>query len=63
MRRLRQNIERLENWYSNLFVEPRLVAAVANPFGWDAIVVVCLFSEKGHRLRVSHHEYREESDE
>lgn len=37
--------------------------AVTNPFGWDAFVVVCLFSAKGHRLRVSHHEYREESDE
>lgn len=37
--------------------------AVMNPFGWDAYVVVCLFSAKGHRLRISRHEYREESDE
>ena len=29
MRSLRQNIERLEGWYPNLFLEPHLVAAVA----------------------------------
>ena len=28
MRSLRQNIERLEGWYPNLFLEPHLVAAV-----------------------------------
>ena len=28
MRTLRQNIERLEGWYPNLFLEPHLVAAV-----------------------------------
>ena len=41
----------------------KVTQALANPFGWDAFVVVCLFSAKGHRLRVSHHECREESDE
>ena len=41
----------------------KVAQAVANPFGWDAYVVICLFSAKGHRLRVSHHEYREKSDE
>ena len=41
----------------------KVAQAVANPFGWDAYVVVCLFSAKGHRLRISRHEYREESDE
>ena len=41
----------------------QVAQAVTNPFGWDAYVVVCLFSAKGHRLRISRHEYREESDE
>jgi hypothetical protein len=41
----------------------KVAQAVTNPFGWDACVVVCLFSAKGHRLRISRHEYREESDE
>ena len=41
----------------------KVAQAVSNPFGWEAYVVVCLFSAKGHRLRISRHEYREESDE
>ncbi len=41
----------------------KVAQAVTNPFGWDAYVVVILFSAKGHRLRISRHEYREESDE
>jgi hypothetical protein len=41
----------------------KVAQAVTNPFGWDAFVVVCLFSAKGHRLRISRHEYREESNE
>ena len=41
----------------------KVAQAVGNPFGWDAFVVVCLFSAKGHRVRVSHHKYPEESDE
>jgi hypothetical protein len=27
--------------------------ALANPFGWDACVVVCAFSSEGHRIRFS----------
>lgn len=41
----------------------KVAQAVANPFGWDAFVVVCLFSAKGHRVRVSHHKSLEETDE
>jgi hypothetical protein len=29
--------------------------ALANPFGWDAYVVVCAFSADGHRIRFSGH--------
>ena len=41
----------------------KVAQAVANPFGWEAYVIVCLFSAKGHRLRISRHAYGEESDE
>ena len=41
----------------------KVAQAVANPFGWDAYVVTCLFSAKMHRIRLSRHEYSEESDE
>ena len=41
----------------------KVAQAVANPFGWDAFVVVCLFSAKGHSVRVSHHKSLEESDD
>ena len=41
----------------------KVAQAMTNPFGWDAYVIVCLFSAKGHRLRISRHPYREESDE
>ena len=33
--------------------------AIANPFGWDAYVVVCLFSAKQHLVRLSRHEPQE----
>jgi hypothetical protein len=33
--------------------------ALRNPFGWDASVVVCAFSPKGHRVRISHHRRKE----
>jgi hypothetical protein len=35
--------------------------ATGNPFGWDAYVVVCLFSARGHRIRLSRHECSEGS--
>ena len=41
----------------------KVAQAVTNPFGWEAFVIVCLFSANGHRLRISRHEHREESDE
>src|SRR5437879_4823135 len=33
----------------------KVVQALANPFGWDAYVVVCAFSAIGHRIRFSGH--------
>jgi hypothetical protein len=33
----------------------KVAQAVANPFGWDAYVVVCAFSPQGHRIRLSFH--------
>jgi hypothetical protein len=33
--------------------------ACANPFGWDAYVIVCCFSETGHEIRFSRHRFEE----
>lgn len=33
----------------------KVAQALANTYGWDACVVVCAFSAKGHRIRVSRH--------
>jgi hypothetical protein len=33
----------------------KVVQALANTYGWGACVVVCAFSAKGHRIRVSRH--------
>jgi hypothetical protein len=41
----------------------KVAQAVGNPFGWDAYVIVCLFSARGHRIRLSRHERSEGSDE
>ena len=40
----------------------KVAQALANPFGWDVFVVVCLFSAEGHRIRLSGHKTPEESD-
>ena len=37
----------------------KVVQARANPFSWDAYVVVCAFSAKGHRIRFSEQRARE----
>ncbi len=37
----------------------KVAQATRNPFGWDAYVVVCLFSARGHRIRLSRHECSE----
>jgi len=37
----------------------KVAQALANPFGWDAYVVVCAFSAKGHRIRFSGHHLEE----
>jgi hypothetical protein len=43
---------------------PQKVAqALANPLGLDAYVVVCAFSEGGHRIRFSYHRWKESQDE
>ena len=37
--------------------------ALANPLGLDAYIVVCAFSENGHRIRFSYHRWKESQDE
>jgi hypothetical protein len=34
----------------------KVAQALANPYGWGACVVVCAFSARGHRIRVSRHD-------
>jgi hypothetical protein len=33
----------------------KVAQALANPFSWDACVVVCAFSSRGHRIRFTRH--------
>src|SRR5579862_7907978 len=33
----------------------KVAQALANPYGWGACVIVCAFSARGHRIRVSRH--------
>ncbi len=33
----------------------KVAQALANPFGWDAYVAVCSFSDQGHRILFSKH--------
>jgi hypothetical protein len=37
----------------------KVAQALANPFGWDACVVVCAFASRGHRIRFSGHRLEE----
>jgi hypothetical protein len=37
----------------------KVAQALGNPFGWGAVVVVCSFSARGHRIRMSRHLSRE----
>jgi hypothetical protein len=37
----------------------KLAQKLANPFGWEAYVVVCPFSGQGHRIRFSRHPLEE----
>ena len=37
----------------------KILQARENPFRWDAYVVVCGFSERGHRIRFTRHPARE----
>jgi hypothetical protein len=40
----------------------KVAQALANPFGWDACVMVCAFSVRGHRIRFSKHRSEEPAD-
>ncbi len=37
----------------------KVAQARANPFGWEAYVVVCAFSAAGHRIRFTRHPFAE----
>jgi hypothetical protein len=37
----------------------KVLQALANPYRWDAYVVVCAFCEEGHRVRLSGHRWEE----
>jgi hypothetical protein len=37
----------------------KVAQARGNPFGWDAYVVVCAFSARGHRIRFTRHSFEE----
>jgi hypothetical protein len=41
----------------------KVAQAVANPLRWDAYVVVCVFSSRGHRIRLSFHCVQEPTDD
>lgn len=41
----------------------KITQALENPLGLDAYVVVCGFSEDGHRIRFSYHRGREKTNE
>lgn len=40
----------------------KITQAMRNPLGLDAYVVVCAFSEDGHRIRFSYHRGKEEDE-
>jgi hypothetical protein len=37
----------------------KVAQALANPFGWDAYVIVCAFGVSGHRVLLSGHRWEE----
>jgi len=39
--------------------QQKVEQALKNPFGFDAYIVVCAFSESGHRIRFSFHQLEE----
>jgi hypothetical protein len=41
----------------------KIAQAMANPLGWDSYVIVCAFSERGHRIRVSFHRVEQAADD
>jgi hypothetical protein len=41
----------------------KVAQAMANPLGWDAYVMVCIFSSRGHRIRFSFHGVQEPVDD
>ena len=40
----------------------KIAQAIASPLGWDSYVVVCAFSQRGHRTRLSFHRTKEATD-
>jgi hypothetical protein len=40
----------------------KILQATSNPLGWDSYVVVCAFSSRGHRVRLSSHHARGSAD-
>src|SRR5262249_44192584 len=40
----------------------KIAQATSNPLGWDSYVVVCGFSDRGHRVRLSFHRSEEVTD-
>jgi hypothetical protein len=41
----------------------KVAQAMANPLGWDAYVMVCVFSSRGHRIRFSFQSGQESVDD
>jgi hypothetical protein len=41
----------------------KVAQAMANPLGWNAYVIVCAFSSRGHRIRFSFHSVQEPVDD
>jgi hypothetical protein len=41
----------------------KVAQALGNPFGWDAYIVICAFSPRGHRIRLSFHSVEEPADD
>ncbi len=40
----------------------KVAQAMANPLGWDSYVVVCAFSARGHRIRLSFNRVKKDAN-
>ena len=52
-------MESSADWQIRRRHREKVEQALANPFGWDAYVIVCAFSEKRHRVCFSYHRAKE----